>query len=182
MGVTNQIVQAVIDEATGNVLSYQPVPAAAGNSTAGLVSAAVGAVGAYVQARAAEPSTQIGAAVGGAAGPQLAQNVALAVADGLAGNYVGAVTNGIPAVIGLAGIAAAIFTPEKAKGLSDEQIKSTVAGLSTEQLVSLLEQQSTAGGDSGGGNNAVIVHNTITGADRSVGSVAGPVSTAVKTV
>ena len=193
MSVKNQLVQAVIDEASGQVLSYQPaaLAAASGNSVAGLVSAALGVAGDYVQARAGESSTQVGVAVGAATGPQLAQSVALAVADGLAGNYVGAVTNGVPALIGLAGIAAAVFTPEKVKGLSDAQIKSVVGGLGTEQLVGLLEQQSSAAsgagvGVSGSGSaaeqHAVTVYNTIDHSVRSVGSVAVPVSDAVKTV
>jgi hypothetical protein len=154
--VSDQYFQQVVDGA-GNV-SFVPVTsapsAAPASSVSSLVAGVVAAGSAYVSARAGEQSTLVGAVGGAALSPAIAQNAATAIAAGLAGDYVGAAAAGIPALIGIVGSLAAIFTPEKAKGLSDAQIQSMVGGLSTEQLIGLLEQQSANSSIGVAGNNA----------------------------
>jgi len=159
----------VVDGA-GNV-SFVPVSGAvsagASGGFGGMVSGAAGAVGDYMSARSGEQSTLLGAVGGAALAPTIAQNVADTLVSVATGNYVGALATGLPALIGIVGSLAAIFTPEKAKGLSDDEIKTAVGGLSREQLISLLEQSASADSTGNAGNNA---------------GVAIAVPTAVKTV
>jgi len=182
--MAKQFYQQVID-GSGNV-SFVPVaagavPAAAANSAADVVSNAAVAVGAYLTARAGEQSTLVGAVGGAALAPSIAQNVADTLVSVAAGNYVGAVATGLPALIGIVGSLAAIFTPDKVKGLSDAQIQQVVNGLSHEQLVGLLINSAPTDGGGAVGNNAGVGVNTNGDNSGNAGNSA-PVSTAVKTV
>ena len=75
--------------------------------------------------------------------PVLYDQAANAVLDGLAGNYVGAITNGVPAIVGIGSFLVALFTPSPSpspsKGPTDEQIKNAVLGMSDNDKRSLLE-------------------------------------------
>jgi hypothetical protein len=91
-----------------------------------------------------------------------------AVVAGLAGDYLGAVTNGVPALLGIIGGLAAILLPEKSSGsLTDAQIQNVVSSLTRQQLISLLDGSANAGATS-----------PATGAGASAGGSAGPVPTA----
>ena len=140
-------------------------PTAASDSGApALVSAGFQALGQWVGARAAETSTQLGALGGAIAAPVIVDNAGKAVLAGLSGDYAATISYGLPAVLGIFGALAAMITPDKHTGLSDEQIKTAVAALKREQLISLLEQSvtntgpgtNTTGGNAADGNAASI--------------------------
>ncbi len=90
--------------------------------------------------RLTEPSTYAGLAAGAAsvANGDVAAVIG-ALGLGLAGDIPGALQMGVGPILRLAASAAAIVVPEK-KVNSDDQIKTAIAGLSHEQLVSLLNQ------------------------------------------
>jgi len=105
-----------------------------------IATSTISAVSQYTAARAVETSTHLGLAIGGATAPAIIDNIGKAVIAGLIGDYVGCAMSAIPAVLGIAGSVAAIFTPEKHKGPTNEQIQTAVAALSREQLIGLLDQ------------------------------------------
>ena len=92
----------------------------------------------WLGARSQETTTHIGMATGAALAPLIIGTITSA----LAGDIPGAVTSGIPALIGIMGALSAIITPTP-KGLTDAQIKSHVAALSHDELISLLQQSDT---------------------------------------
>jgi len=102
-----------------------------------LVTAGVSSLAQYIAARSTETSTHIGAMGGAIAAPIITENATNAVLDIISGNYIGAVTHGIPALLGIAGSLAAIFTPEN-KGPTNDQITQAIAAMPREQLISLL--------------------------------------------
>ncbi len=89
----------------------------------------------WLGARSQETTTHIGVATGAALAPLIIGTITAA----LAGDIPGAVTSGIPALIGIMGALSAIITPTP-KGLTDAQIKSHIADLSHDELISLLQQ------------------------------------------
>ena len=178
--MSGTLYQRVIDRA-GNVnfvavAQGAPQPQSAAQLGTALLSSSASVVSSYVSARAGEVSTAAGVAAGGALAPTIYQNAATAIALGLAGDYAGAAMNGIPAIIGIAGCLAAIFTPDKVKGLSDDQIKTAVGALSHEQLIGLLDNAVANVGGGVAGNNAGA------GVDGGAGNGAGGLQPAVKTV
>ena len=96
----------------------------------------------WLAARSSETSTQLGAAVVAATAPLLAEQAINAITMGIAGNYIGAITNAIPVLIAIGGAVKAIITPDK-KGLTDAQIKTAVTAMSRDELISLLQQSDT---------------------------------------
>lgn len=101
---------------------------------------AVSVAGEWLKARAGESSTKIGAIGGVVAAPTIADYAGKAVIAGLAGDYVSCAMYGVPALVGIVGSLAAIVTPEKPKGPTDEEIHSAVARMPRDQLISLLNQ------------------------------------------
>lgn len=108
-------------------------------SQSSLPTAAVSAAGAWLNARSGETSTQLGAIGGAVAAPTLVDYIGKAVIAGLAGDYVSCAMYGVPALLGIIGSLAAIVTPDKQKGPTDEEIHASVARMSREQLVSMLQ-------------------------------------------
>ena len=164
-------VQTVTD-AAGNVYQLTPVLQAAqavesaartdAQTRSGVNTALVGAA-AFVAARAVEPTTQFGAVGAALAAQPMADHAALALAAGLAGDYVACASNALPVLLGMFGCLAAILTPEK-KGMTDDQIKTAVASLSHQQLIGLLDQSVTVAcvaGGSGGGDGSASNHGAV---------------------
>jgi len=96
----------------------------------------------WLAARSTETSTQLGAAVLAATAPLLAEQAINAITMGIAGNYIGAITNAIPVLIAIGGAVKAIITPDK-KGLTDAQIKTAVTAMSRDELIKLLTPAET---------------------------------------
>ena len=177
-------------DGSGNMASapgmLNPAAAAPANSVAALAKGAVVATRQYVSDRAGEQSTLVGAVGGAALAPTIAHNVASALASVAMGDYVGAAVSGVPALIGIVGSLAAIFTPDKVKGLSDADIQNVVNGLSRQQLVGVLGQSDAASVSSGVGGGPGIGSGV--SAAAAVGhypgsfGLADPVPTAIKTV
>lgn len=90
-----------------------------------------------ISPRLGETSTHLGGAVLAIGSPQIIQQIMTAIALGVAGDYVGCATNAIPVLLGIGAAVKAIITPEK-KGLTDEEIKSAVYGMSGDELIKLL--------------------------------------------
>lgn len=90
-----------------------------------------------ISPRLGETSTHLGAAILAIGSPQIIQQIMTAIALGLAGNYIGCVTNAIPILLGVGAAVKAIITPEN-KGLNDEEIKSAVYAMSGDELIKLL--------------------------------------------
>ena len=157
-----QTFNQIIDPVTGGI-SYVPTIAASQPqpllaniaSTLATWSPALSAAGAMVPTAFAAPVAALLApdALTGAI------NVAAAVASG---NYVGAVTTGLPLILSVITAIYAVFTPTS-KGPTDAQIHTSVARMSHDQLVSLLTstnypnpvQAATSGLQSGVGANHV---------------------------
>lgn len=99
-------------------------------STSSAIIAAVLAAGAQIP----RPAAAIGAT---AITPIIYQQAGAAIMSGLAGDYVGAITNGLPALVGIFGAVVALCTPSP-KGQTDEDIHSAVSRMSGDQLFGLL--------------------------------------------
>ncbi len=110
-----------------------------GTYTEVVKAAPLDAVSSWLTERSGETSTLIGAVTGTALAPTIFDNASKAVVAGIAGDYIGAATYGIPAVIAICGAMAAMIKPDKPKGTTDEQIKTHVAGLGRDELISLLQ-------------------------------------------
>ena len=165
--------QKVVD-AGGNV-SYREIPSSAAPGISNTVSAAIGVVGSALYAAGSTVSTPLALGAGVAAAPTLTELVLNTVANAASGNIVGAISNGFPALFGLATLATALFTPSP-KGLSDDQIKTAVAALTHEQLIGLLDNAAgrLGGGIAGGDAGA--------GVASAAGASSAPVPTAASTV
>jgi hypothetical protein len=100
----------------------------------------IGGAGDWLSARSAETSTHLGTIGGAVAAPTIADNIGKAIIAGLAGDYVNCVMYGLPALLGIIGSFAAVVISEKPKGPTDEEIHASVARMSRDQLISLLQQ------------------------------------------
>ncbi|MFA6051562.1 MAG: hypothetical protein WC762_03130 [Methylobacter sp.] len=105
-----------------------------------LATTAIGIAGDWLAARAGESSTALGAVAGTALAPTIVDNLTQAAIGFATGNYLAVVTNGIPAAVGIFGAIAAIITPDKSKGPTDEEIHASVARMPRDQLIGLLQQ------------------------------------------
>lgn len=101
---------------------------------------AIGVAGDWLTARSRETSTYIGTIGGSVAAPTIADSIGKAIVAGLSGDYVTCAMYGVPALLGIIGSLAAIVTSEKSKGPTDEEIHASVARMSRDQLISLLQQ------------------------------------------
>ena len=110
-----------------------------GTYTEVIKAAPLAMVSSWLTERSGETSTLIGAVTGTALAPTVFDNASKAVVAGIAGDYIGAATYGIPAVVAIYGALAAMIKPDKPKGPTDEQIKTHVAGLNRDELISLLQ-------------------------------------------
>ena len=119
--------------------SYKQVTDPFGNVTYVAVTSPIDTASDWLNARSGETSTLIGAAAGTALAPTIFDNASKAVIAGIAGDYISAATYGIPAVVAIYGALAAIIKHDKPKGPTDAQIKTHVAGLSRDELISLLQ-------------------------------------------
>jgi hypothetical protein len=98
----------------------------------------------WITDRSLENSTKVGVIAGAAAAPTIADNAGKAVIAGLAGDYISCAMYGVPALVGIVGSLAAIIKPDnKLKGPTNDQIKSHVAALSRDELISLLQSTGT---------------------------------------
>lgn len=91
----------------------------------------------WVNARANENSTALGAALLATASPSLADNLTNVITMSASGNVVGAVTNAIPLLITVITVIKAIITPDS-QGPTNEQIKTAVSTMSRDELIQLL--------------------------------------------
>jgi len=96
----------------------------------------------FVADRAGETSTQISAATGVAIAPTLIQHAGIAIAAGLSGDFVTCALNATPILLGGIGLLKVALTPDKPKGPTDDEIKSHIATLSRDELISLLANAS----------------------------------------
>jgi hypothetical protein len=93
----------------------------------------------WLSARGTETTTHIGVATGAALVPLILGTITAA----LAGDIPGAVTSGVPALIGIVGALAAIITPSP-QGVTEAQIKAAIAALSREELIGLVHRKPPA--------------------------------------
>ena len=137
-----------ITDIAGNV-TFVPIPAQAepvNESFADIATAAVKSIAPYMAARAGEHTTAIGSVGGAIATPQLIDMVTNTIASAAAGNIVGAVSNGLPAVISIAGILGAIFLPQST-GPTNDQIITAIASLSRADRIRLLQESDATSGN-----------------------------------
>lgn len=92
----------------------------------------------YAQDRLSEGNTQAAMIASPVIAPPLIDNATSAVLSIAAGDYAGAIMHGIPALFGLAGVVAAIITPQQQKGPTDEQIQQAIAIMPRDQRIRLL--------------------------------------------
>lgn len=99
----------------------------------------------WASERAGESNTHIGMIGGAVASTSIADNAGKAIIAGLSGDYVSCAMYGVPALVGIVGSLAAIITPEKTKGPTDEILKNHINQLSRDELISLLSSSESTG-------------------------------------
>lgn len=112
------------------------------------VKAVVSNASQYIADRSGEVSTQVAAASGIVLAPTLYQHAGAAIVAGLAGDYFTCAVNAAPVIVGVGSIIAGIFTKEKSKGPTDEEIHDTVINMPRDKLVCLLAKLTEAGAGS----------------------------------
>jgi hypothetical protein len=99
-----------------------------------------------VAAAGAQVPRSVAAVAGTALAPTLADNAANALAAFLAGDYIGLLKFGLPALLGISGALVAVLTPSpQAAALSAAQLQALLAELSTEQRQVLVDGLPPAG-------------------------------------
>lgn len=89
----------------------------------------------FVIARSGEASSQVALGTGVALAPAIYAQAGQAVLLGLAGDYIGAATNGIPVIIAIGGIVAGFITREQ----SNAKIEKTISTESRDALLNDLD-------------------------------------------
>lgn len=126
------------------------IPIAQTSAVAGLaaIAAQLSAVKSAVAAAGGQVPRSVAAVAGTALAPTLADNAANAFAALVAGDYIGLLKFGLPALLGISGALVAVLTPSpQAALLSTDQLQALIAGLSAEQRQVLLDGLSPAGAE-----------------------------------